>query len=255
MGSRGKRLHGQCDGTAGIVQTHQKQRGDHCPCRAGQVVCIGRWVPAITCTRTWQTWWTLYKWRGTCWIDCKPAGTLYPCGWGNQLQSTARGHWEHLQEAWAVQGERLCAYGGHSWLYLHLSLATILPLLPGPSSCWYPDVHYADQQGCNWVTLGECRLLSPWWVDQIQWAAHPWHPRNVWQCWGLVACSLTNLKGWGDRWLYQLGHILQSLKWALESCTCWTIWAMGIGSELEWEGKQPKQLARTMSLPGLYLIV
>ena len=42
---------------------------------------------------------------------------------------------------------------------------------------------------------------------------------------------------------------------ALESCTCWTLWAMGMGSELEWEVKWLKQSARTMSFPGLYLIV
>ena len=42
---------------------------------------------------------------------------------------------------------------------------------------------------------------------------------------------------------------------ASENCTCWTLQAIGMGSELKWEGKQLKKSARTISLLGLYLIV
>ena len=84
-------------------------KGEPLSSRAGMVVHIGRWVPASTYTKSGQIWWILCKWRGTCWTDCIPVGTLYPCGWGSQLQSLAMGHQEHLWIALIVPGEMLCA--------------------------------------------------------------------------------------------------------------------------------------------------
>ena len=74
-----------------LSKTLQTWRESHCLCRWCMMVCAGWLVPVAFGTGNGLIWRKHWIGRGTCWTDCRWAGTLYLCGESNWLQISCHG--------------------------------------------------------------------------------------------------------------------------------------------------------------------